>query len=340
MCGILVEEFAVGMGPKVISAKKGDTVYSLRLFPIGGFCAMLGDVGEDESRTRDPRAFQSKTLGQRFVVLAAGSVLNFLLAFVCFTILIFFNGFSEPVVSSVVPNSPAMHAGLQEGDRIIKVDGDRINIADDLIFALNKSAGKTVDLVIMREKVRINATLAPVADENGIYRIGIQRGVKTGLLQEAEPGVPRAGLFESARNGFWSISYIIRVSLYGLSKLITMQLGLDQISGIVGIVFTVGESYTTTVEAATEYELNVAGMLVQLIIFYIALLSANLGVMNLLPLPALDGGRLIFLLIRKITGKAITDTIEGRVHLIGIIVLFAFMALITMQDIGRFFING
>ena len=111
-CGILVEEFAIGMGPKVISAKRGDTVYSLRLFPIGGFCAMLGDVGEDESRTGDPRAFQSKTVGQRFIVLAAGSVLNFMLAFIIFTGLTFFTGISETVVSSVTPGSPAMSAGV------------------------------------------------------------------------------------------------------------------------------------------------------------------------------------------------------------------------------------
>lgn len=329
-CGVLVEEFAIGMGPKVFSMKKGDTVYSLRIFPIGGFCAMLGDVGEDESRTTDPRSFQSKTVAQRFIILAAGAVLNFLLAFIIFTGVTFFTGVSEPVVTFIVEDSPATRAGLQEGDRIIKIDNDRVNIYEDLVFALNKTAGRQVDAVILRGRTRINTTLTPVADDNGNYKIAIGLSHKTGLFQKSQPGYERAGFFESARNGFWLISFYVRVTLYGLTQLVSMQLGLDQIAGVVGIVNTIGESYTVTVEYGAD-------VMIRTMLLFIAILSANLGVMNLLPLPALDGGRLIFVILEWIRRKPIPPEREGMIHFAGFVILMILSAAIAYNDILNMF---
>jgi regulator of sigma E protease len=329
-CGILVEEFAIGMGPRLVSIKRGDTVFSLRLFPIGGFCAMLGDVGEDESRTLDPRAFQAKPVGHRFTVVIAGVMLNFLLAFTIFTGLTFFSGVSEPVVTFVAPDSPAMRAGLKEGDRIIRIDGDRINIYEDLVFALNKTSGQPVSATILRDGSRIDTTLSPVQGEDGGYRIAIGLSHRTGLLQARESGLERAGIVESVRNGFWRISFYIRVTLYGLSQLISMQLSPDQISGPVGIVNTIGESYNVTVAHGAD-------IMIRTMLLFVAILSANLGVMNLLPLPALDGGRLIFIILEFIRRKPVPPEREGMIHFAGFVMLMVLSAAIMYNDILNVF---
>ncbi|MCL2699749.1 MAG: RIP metalloprotease RseP [Defluviitaleaceae bacterium] len=329
-CGILVEEFAIGMGPKVAAIKKGDTVFSVRMFPIGGFCAMLGDVGEDDERTFDPRAFQAKTLGQRFTVLIAGVMLNFLLAFIIFTGLTFFSGISEPVVTFVAENSPASSAGIQVGDRITRIDGNRINIYEDLVFQLNRTQGRPVDAVIQRDGQRIDTTFAPVAGDDGTYRIAIGLAHRTGLLQERITGFERAGIFESVWNGFWRISFYIRVTLYGLSQLITMNLSPDEISGPVGIVNTIGETYAVTAQHGMD-------VTIRTMLLFVAILSANLGVMNLLPLPALDGGRLIFIILEFIRRKPVPPEKEGMIHFAGFVMLMLLSAAIAYNDIVNVF---
>jgi len=315
LCGIRVNEFALGMGPKLFGFTKGETKYSLRAIPFGGYCLMEGEDEESE----DPRAFGNKPARIRALVLFSGSLMNILLAILILSLLIFSIGVPTRVLADVGEESYAYADGLRAGDEIVAINGAAVNEWDDVSPILNTIANETpeapVIVTFLRDGAERTIETHLYEDENGALRLGIA----------PEFGKSPAFFFKSFGYGARATVSMTVMMYEVLGDLITGRAGTDQLTGPVGIVVIVGDM------ARHGF-------------FYLAqltaLISLNLGIINLLPFPALDGGRLIFLVIRKVTGKAITDTIEGRVHLIGIIVLFAFMALITMQDIGRFFING
>ncbi len=304
-CGVKVNEFAIGMGPAIFKKQKGETLYAVRLFPIGGFCAM---EGEDED-SEDDRAFNNKPAWQRALVLTAGSFMNLLTAVVLMIVIAFVMGQATTTVNEVLDDSPAYRAGMVSGDRIVEVDGTAVDEWNDVITCIGESSRDTADIVVERDGVQKNLTAALEYDkESGRNKIGITPEMKHSV----------AGSVGSGMKNTWNMT----VMMYKVIKqLFTGDVSVSELSGPVGIVYAVNQS----AKAGVIY-----------VVYLASLLSLNLAIMNMLPFPALDGGRLLFLLIRKITGKRITDAIEGKIHFIGIILLMVLMVYVTWNDIVKF----
>lgn len=304
-CGVKVNEFAIGMGPAIFKKQKGETLYAIRIFPIGGFCAM---EGEDED-SEDDRAFNNKPAWQRALVLAAGSFMNLLTAVILMIVIAFVVGQATTTVNEVLDDSPAYRAGMMSGDRIVEVDGIAVDEWNDVITCIGESSRDTADIVVQRDGAQQTLTAALEYDkESGRNKIGITPEMKHSV----------AGSVGSGMKNTWNMT----VMMYKVIKqLFTGDVSVSELSGPVGIVYAVNQS----AKAGVIY-----------VVYLASLLSLNLAIMNMLPFPALDGGRLLFLLIRKITGKRITDALEGKIHFIGIILLMVLMVYVTWNDIVKF----
>lgn len=314
--GIDVEEFAIGMGPALCSKEYKGTKYAIRLFPIGGYCAM----GEDEAATDSPNNFNNKSVWARISVIAAGPIFNFILAFVFAVILTAMVGYDPPVVREVEQGYPAAEAGIQKGDTIVKMGNKKINIYREISIYNQFHQGEDVEITYIHDGKKQTVTLTPKMDEeSGHTRIGI-----TGS------GNTKANIFTSIQYGVYEVKFWICTTLESLKMLITGQIGADQLSGPVGIVSVVDNTY----QQSKSYGLFI--VIAQMLNIAI-LLSANLGVMNLLPLPALDGGRLVFLFVEAIRRKRIPPEKEGYVHLVGIALLMVLMVFVMFNDIRRVF---
>ncbi|MGF0102276.1 RIP metalloprotease RseP [Bariatricus sp. SGI.019] len=314
--GIDVEEFAIGMGPALCSKEYKGTKYAIRLFPIGGYCAM----GEDEAATDSPNNFNNKSVWARIFVIAAGPIFNFILAFVFAVILTAMVGYDPPVVREVEQGYPAAEAGIQKGDTIVKMGNKKINIYREISIYNQFHQGEDVEITYIHDGKKQTVTLIPKMDEeSGYTRIGI-----TGS------GNTKANIFTSIQYGVYEVKFWICTTLESLKMLITGQIGADQLSGPVGIVSVVDNTY----QQSKSYGLFI--VIAQMLNIAI-LLSANLGVMNLLPLPALDGGRLVFLFVEAIRRKRIPPEKEGYVHLVGIALLMVLMVFVMFNDIRRVF---
>lgn len=312
--GIEVEEFALGMGPLLWSKEYKGTRYCLRLLPIGGACMM----GEDDEATGSEGNFHSKSVWARIAVIAGGPVFNFILAFILSVILIAMVGYDEPVIEKTDAGYPAVEAGIQPGDRIVKIGNKKINIFREVSMYNQFHQGETVDVTYERAGEKHTVTLTPKYDEeNQYYRLGITRGANK-----------KAGVFKALQYGTYEVKYWICTTVSSLKMLIMRQVGLDQMSGPVGIVGVVDETY----QASSQYGvLTVIASMLNIAI----LLSANLGVMNLLPIPALDGGRLVFLFVEAVRRKKIPPEKEGYVHLIGFALLMVLMVVVMFNDIRK-----
>lgn len=315
---VQVNEFCLGLGPTIIGKKFGETKYSLKLLPFGGACMM---EGEDEESSSD-RAFNKKSVWQRFVIVFAGPFFNFILAWVLAVIIILFVGVDKPIVYDVIDNSPAQQAGLQAGDTIVKLNHKHIHFYREISVYTFFHEGETTEVTYERDGERYTATVQPVKDEeSGRYYFGFQ-----GIAQRQKVNVLRA-----LQYGCFEVYYWISTTLQSLGKLVTGQLNMNDLSGPVGIVKSIGDTYTQSKPAGfLTVLINMLNMAV--------LLSSNLGVMNLLPIPALDGGRLVFFIVEAIRGKKIDPNKEGMVHFVGLVILLAFMCLIMANDIRRLFI--
>ena len=305
LCGVKVNEFAIGMGPAFFTRQRGETKYSLRIFPIGGFCAM---EGEDED-SDDERAFNNQPAWQRALVLAAGSFMNLLTAVVLMIIIAFWVGQPTTVINEVLEDSPAQECGLMPGDEITAVNGTAVDEWTDATTVIGGLENTEAVITVIRDGKEM--VFRPVAE----YDEKEQRS-KIGITPEAEHN-PVHAVGTGAKNT-WNMTVMMGTVL---KQLFTGDVAVKELSGPVGIVYAVNES---------------AKVGVIYVIYLAALLSLNLAIMNMLPFPALDGGRLIFLVIRKITGKRVTDEMEGRIHFIGILLLFALMIYVTWNDIVRF----
>lgn len=312
--GIEVEEFALGMGPLLFSKEYKGTRYCLRLLPIGGACMM----GEDDEATGSEGNFHSKSVWARIAVIAGGPVFNFILAFILSVILIAMVGYDQPIVDHVENGYPAAEAGIQPGDRIVRIGNKKINIFREISTYNQFHQGETVDVTYEHDGEKHAVALTPKYDEeNQYYRLGISRGANK-----------KAGFFKALQYGTYEVKYWICTTVSSLKMLIMRQVGIDQMSGPVGIVGVVDETY----QASSRYGvLTVIASMLNIAI----LLSANLGVMNLLPIPALDGGRLVFLFVEAIRRKKIPPEKEGYVHLIGFALLMALMAVVMFNDIRK-----
>lgn len=314
--GIDVDEFAVGMGPALFQKKYRGTVYSIRILPIGGFCAM----GEDEEASDSPNNFNKKSVWARISVIAAGPIFNFILAWVFSVILIFMTGYDEPVVGAVEEGYPAYEAGLRPGDRITEMGGKNIHIFREISAYLQFHPGENVSLTYERDGKETSVTLTPEYDEElGYARVGL-----------GSAGYTRADLLSAFSYGTYEVKYWIQVTIDSLRMLVTGQIGVDQLSGPVGIVDVVDDAYQ---QSRSYGVLVVMAQMLNLAI----LLSANLGVMNLLPLPALDGGRLVFLFVEAVRKKRVPPEKEGYVHFAGIVLLMILMVVVMYNDIQRVF---
>ena len=306
-CGVKVNEFSLGMGPAVFKKQKGETLYSLRIFPIGGFCAM---EGEDED-SEDERAFNRKPAWQRAVILAAGAFMNLLTAVVLMIVISLWSGQATTVIDTVIDDSPAYQAGIKAGDEITGINGDRVDEWNDLLTLIGESDEESVTVSLIRDGSEMNLTAAVEYDEeSGRNKIGVTPVMKHSIAASISSGVRNTGS--------------MTVMMYDiLKKLFTGEVSAKELSGPVGIVYAVSDS----AKAGVIY-----------VIYLTALLSLNLAIMNMLPFPALDGGRLLFLLIRKITGRRVTDEMEGKIHFIGIMLLMVLMVYVTWNDIVRFIV--
>ena len=307
MCGIKVNEFAIGMGPVIINKQKGETLYSLRLLPIGGFCAM---EGEDED-SEDERAFNNQPAWQRAIVLAAGSIMNLLTAVILMIIIAFYMGQATTTIDVVQQDSPAYEAGIMAGDEVIAIDGKAIDEWTDLQTIVGENEGEAVTFTVLRDGTETNITVTPEYDkEAGRSLVGVTPTMARNPVKAVGSGI--------------SSTWDMTVMMYDLlGQLFTGDVSAKELSGPVGIVYVVNDS---------------AKMGFIYVVYLAALLSLNLAVINLLPFPALDGGRLLFLVIRKITGKRVTDEMEGKIHFIGIVLLLALMLYVTWNDIVRFIV--
>lgn len=343
--GILVEEFAIGMGPKLLGIKRGETLYTIRALPLGGFCKMYGDDAdalteavEDEEALRD-RSFKSKTILQRLSVMFAGSFMNFVLAFVLFTLIAAVGGFNTTTIRNVSPNSPAEQNGLMPGDRIVSINGTRMFLFADLQFEIFTNQENPINVGFYRDGVRHYATMqAERVGEN--YLIGISPVFRVGIFSQPPDGIYRAGVGEILNVGLMSIWHYIRMIAVTLVRLVTGQLSLALLMGPIGLVSMMAGNYNVVVEAAQAAEVSSAITALSIALTMLnfgAIISANLGVMNLLPLPALDGGRIFFLILESIRRKPISVEKEGMVHLAGFVLLMILMVVIAYQDIARLF---
>lgn len=314
--GITVTEFSVGMGPRLLSHEWGGTRYSLKLLPFGGSCMMVGEEEESE----EEGSFGSKSVWARITVVAAGPIFNFLLAFVLSVIIVGNIGYDDTVVD-VTPGYPAAEAGMQDGDEIVRMDGSRTYVYREVSLFNSLYQGRTAEVTYRRDGAEYTVRLAPVKDESGYYRYGFEKSSAR----------TKGTAVQTIKYSFAELRYWLKATVQSLQKLLQGQVALDDVSGPVGIVDAIGNTYEESRSDGWYY------VTLNMIIMSI-LLSVNLGVMNLLPIPALDGGRLVFLLIEAVRGRALPQEKESMVHFLGFVVLMGLMVVVLLNDIRHLFL--
>ena len=315
--GIEVIEFSLGMGPRLLSHVWGDTRYSLKLLPIGGSCQM---VGEEEASDSEG-AFGNKSVWARIAVVAAGPVFNFILAWVLALIIVGSVGYDNTMVD-IIPDSAAAEAGMEDGDQIISINGSRTWLYREVSLYSSLHQGQTATVVFERNGEKQTVVLTPKQSDTGAYLYGFSRTVQR----------EKGGALETVGYSCAEIRYWLKATVESLKMLIGGQVGLEEMSGPVGIVSTIGDTYK---ESRVDGWYYVTMNMIMIAI----LLSVNLGVMNLLPIPALDGGRLVFLILEAIRGKALPQEKESMVHFTGFVLLMGLMAVILFSDLHKLFIK-
>lgn len=399
--GIVVTEFSLGMGPRLISTVKNGTRYSVKAFPLGGSCAMLGEDMQDER----PGTFHSASVWGRISVVAAGPLFNFFLAFIVAVIIVAGVGYDPAEIQEVTTDSAAEKAGLQEGDIITEYNGYHIDLARDLyvytflndlteeevtiqvdrdgekheivfkpdvniryLLGFNRASAETLEVASLIEGMPLEkAGVKPgdvITSINGVelpdgeaYQKYIEKHpltnektqityMRDGLTYEAEIipeeyRTPQLGFsynlgyqkvegLSVLKYSMLEVKYLVRTTVLSLKELLSGSLGVSDLSGPVGVVDAIGDTYEQSKsEGAWMVWMNMLNMVV--------LLSANLGVMNLLPLPALDGGRLVFLILEAIRRKPVNREVEGMIHFAGLMLLMAMMVVVMYNDILKIF---
>ena len=311
---ITVVEFSLGMGPRLLSFEAGGTRYSWKLLPFGGSCMMLGEDGEEE----EEGSFGSKSVWARMSVIAAGPIFNFLLAFIMALFIVGNLGYDVPVLLNVTEGMPAADAGLQAGDRIVKMNGKRIHLYREVQNYSMFHQGEPVIFQYERDGELHEATVTPELT-NGSYKYGIGGNInyrqKTNVLETLEYSA-------------YEVYYWIDTTVSSLGLLFKGGVQLDDMSGPVGVVDAIGTTYQESRDEGAFYVwmnlLNIA-----------ILLSANLGVMNLLPIPALDGGRLIFLIVEAIRRRRVEPELEAKIHFAGLMLLMLLMVVVMFNDVKK-----
>lgn len=315
--GVKVHEFAIGMGPRLFSFTKGGTAYSLRLLPIGGFCSM---EGEDEN-SDNPDALCNKSVWARLLVMVSGALMNVILGLLIYIIIIGAAGgntIGVNVVDEVLENSPAMEAGLQPGDKVIRVNGKRVHLPSEMRFELYKSGGQEAEVVINRGGEKITKRITPYLQEEKQLDANGNEVTVSNYYFGYQMRQEKKTVWNVLSYAYYQSWFTIDVVIYSLGQLIQGKVGLNEMSGPVGIVNQIGQSAR-------------AGFLD--LLSFMALITINLGVFNLLPIPALDGGRILFLIVEIIRRKPLNPEREGMVHFIGLVLLMILMIVVTSSDI-------
>ncbi len=317
--GVYVYEFALGMGPKLFSKKGKETEYTLRAIPIGGFCQLAGEDVEDDDLKKVPknRRLQSKSCFQRFLIMFFGAGNNFISAvLILFFMSLIWGGTTlNPVITTVEEDYPAYNVGLKTGDVITEINGHKVTTSDDIsLFLTVANPEEKTSIVVERDGKELTFKFKPkeiTEDGTTTYRYGI------GMQQEEQHGFVNAIKYTFKKTGS-----IFKQMAYTVGYLFTGGIKLNQLSGPVGIYSIVGEQ-------------SKAGF--NNILYLVAFLSINVGFINLLPLPAFDGGHILFIIIEKIKGSPVSPELENKIHTVGLMLLMLLMLVITINDILRLF---
>jgi regulator of sigma E protease len=309
--GMRVDEFAIGFGPKLMHRQRGETLYSLRAIPLGGFNKI---AGMDPDEKQDEKSFYSKSVWARMFVIVAGSAMNFLLPVILFFLVFMLSGIdtpsNEPVIGSVMPERPAAAAGLLPGDKIVAVNGQTITTWPQFVEVIQTSADKNIVIDLNRDGAAQKINIIPQFDQSA------QRGIigVTPVVEKYQPGV-----FEAMGLGV-KYTYLVLVKMIdALVEIVTGQAAAD-IAGPIGIMKMTGEAAQNGLAPLLQFA---------------AFLSINLGLINLLPIPALDGGHIIVLSIEAVRGKQLNKRYLEIVHSIGFVLLLLLMVVATFKDITR-----
>ena len=315
--GIRVDEFSLGLGPTLIGKQIGGTFFCIKLLPFGGACMM----GEDDADDTSEGSFNSKSVWARISVIAAGPVFNLILAWIFCVILIGATGYQSTEITSVLDGYSAQEEGLQPGDVIKEINGRNVHLWDDVrLYTLTHPNDTPYEVVYERDGEEYTAMIEPRQLE----------GDGSPLLGVTSENLERPGVFGSMQYGMYKLKYWINYTVDSLRMLVTGQVGIKDMSGPVGIVNVVDDVYQSAAPA------GVLAIILNLMNFG-TFLSANLGVVNLLPIPALDGGRLVFLIIEAVRRKRVPPEKEGMVHFAGFALLMVLMVVVMYNDIMKLF---
>ncbi len=323
LLGVKVNEFSIGMGPALWSRAKGETQYSFRAFPIGGYCAM---EGEDEE-TGDPRAFTVQKWWKKLIILSAGSFMNLVLGLVI--VLILYSGVTVVRVPVITELADAFalrgEDGLMPGDEIVSVDGHAIWLYEDVLTYLGRNDGQGIDLTIRRDGEKLVRNDFPMYRMDYVYEGKTVNGF--GLIFGRTEEV---GVLGRIRLGAAQTADFVRMVWMSLGDLVTGQVSVREMSGVIGIVDAVGD-------VGTQSASPLDGLLS--VLYLVAFISVNLAVMNMLPIPALDGGRVFFVLVNSVIylliRKNIPPKYEGYVHTAGFLLLILLMAAVALNDVWK-----
>lgn len=317
---VYVYEFSLGMGPKLLHYKKkgGETEYCLRLIPIGGFVSLAGEDADNNEKIPEDRKLYNKPVWQRFIIMVAGATFNFVFAFVLlFTMALIYGGASmKPVIANVSKDYPAYTAGVEVGDTVVSIDGEKTYSWSEVQLYISMSKGKEMEFVLKDsdgEEKTVMITPDVVEDSEGnknyVVGIGLDSTKKTGLINSIKYAVETTG-------------YLFRLMFITLEQLFTGAVGVGDLSGPVGIYTVVSDQAKQGFES---------------LMYLTAYLSVNVGVINLLPFPAFDGGRVLFLIIEKIRRKPVKAKTEAIINTIGFGILILLMIIVTIGDIIKLF---
>lgn len=312
---VKVNEFSLGMGPALFKRKKGDTLYALRLFPIGGYVAM---EGEDDA-SEDDRAFNKKPVWQKMIIVVAGALMNLILGFILMVLLLTTSTdlIGTNTIKEFYPDAVSAQYGLQAGDRFLEIDGHHVWSELDLSFLMSRSQDGVFDFVVERdgEKVTLNDVHFATEQQDGVTLIQYDF-----IIIGEQPG-----FLNIVKNAFTQSASIVRMVWLSVFDLVTGRYGMSELAGPVGTVDIIAD---VTAQAVSS------GSLTNLLTI-MAFITINVGVANLLPLPALDGGRFLFLAIEAVRRKPVNPKYEGYVHAAGLALLLLLMVVVTYNDIAR-----
>ena len=319
LAGVYVYEFAIGMGPKIFSKQYGETVYSIRAIPFGGFCSLAGEDLDEDDAKKVPKSkrLQNKNCWQRFLIMVFGPLNNFILAVVLlfFIALIWGGTTMKPIISEVEKGSAVEKIGIEEGDKIVKINGKKVTTSDDVsLYIAMADPTKKNTITVERDGKNINFKVKPEKIGKGkevTYKYGMA------LKQERTKGFGNAIVYTFKKTGS-----IFKQMFITVGALFTGGVKVSQLSGPVGIYSVVGEQAKTGLAN---------------IIYLVAFLSINVGFINLLPIPAFDGGHILFIIIEMIKGSPVKPEIENKIHTIFLMLLLLLMLVVTFNDILRLF---